>query len=103
MIATQQEIGVLAVFGINQRRAGQRVLHPAKLRDRVQRDDEIGENRGEDPEHHQQKADHAHRAVEQFAVKPQLALVADRHGEGDDQRDPDRQKLLQNAGNDLAP
>ena len=103
MVGTQQEIAILAIDHVFQRRAGRRVFHPAELCDRVHGDDHIREDRGVDPEHHQRKADHADGAVKQFAEQAKLALVADRKREGGDQRDPDRQELLGDAGKDLAP
>ena len=49
----------------------------------------------EHPEHYQGIAHHAHRGVEELAVEPEPALEADRQREGDDERDPDRQELLE--------
>jgi hypothetical protein len=51
--------------------------------------DEAREGRREDPEHHQPEAHHADGAVEELAVKAQLALEVDRPGEDDDEADPD--------------
>jgi hypothetical protein len=109
----QQVIVVLPFPGAWQRRAGRLVLHPRDhVLDRVEGDHmdrdakaaKIGEDRREDPEHHQPEADHADGVVEQMAVKPQMALERDRQGKGDDERDPDRQQLRRHpAENALAP
>ena len=103
MIAAQQEIAVLAVFDINQRRAGQGVLDAAKLRNRVHGDDQIGKHRCEHPKHHKAKADHANGAVKQLAIKTKVTLELDRQDKSGDQRNPNRQELLQYAGNNAAP
>ena len=94
--------GTLRDAVLGQRDARHLVLQTRDLGQRIVGDDHVekpGEERSVDPEHHQPEADHADRAVEELAVKPQPPLVDQRQGEGDDKRHPHRDEPL----DDLAP
>ncbi len=104
VIGPRRRIGCADQLGIG--RAGQFLLHRRGLIQRIVRADQVHrtcEKRGVDPEQYQQQADHPDRAVEQFAIKAQLALVGDRKSKGDYQGNQCRGKLHHDLGHDAAP
>ncbi|WP_407059658.1 hypothetical protein [Roseicyclus elongatus] len=100
VVTAQKVVQIGPVIGAGDGRARHFVAHLADHVDRPVGDDHAREDRGEHPEHHDAKADHADQAVEQFAIEAQLALEGDRHGEKHDQRDPDRQELPRHGADD---
>ncbi len=87
---------------IRQRRARGLVLELADLRQRICGHDEIGEDRGEDPEHHDAEPDHADHGIEELAVKPEFAFEADRDEVEHDEGDPDRQEPFGDGADDAS-
>ncbi len=86
MVAAEE----IPAAALGQRRAGRLVLQLADLAEHVIGDGQVGEERGEDPEHDDAEADHADGGIEELAVKPEPPPEAQRQREEDDERDPDR-------------
>ncbi len=99
VVATEQ---VVVVAGRPLRHRGSRhgVLEARYLSERVVRDDQIGEDGCERPEHDETEPNHADRRIKQLAVEAEAPLERDRQGEGRDQPDPDRQELPGHAADD---